>query len=261
MFSDEQRKAWAALQIGPLYGDQTRDQTPPPIEPAAPVEQKPVRAQIKVEPSITQTAMQTPVLAPQIIATPLPQDWLALRELVAQCQLCALCQSRTQTVFASGQPGPALMIVGEAPGEEEDRTGEPFVGQAGKLLSNMLAQIGLVRQRDVVIVNSLKCRPPANRNPSEQELAACKPYLQQQIELVRPKVLLLTGKIAALAVLGSEATIANLRVQDHVYQLSDGTNIPVLVTYHTAYYLRRPAEKAKGWADLVALKQLLQTAA
>ncbi len=251
MFSDQQRRAWAALQIGPLYGDQALV----PTESIAQEEQKPVRAQIKVEVNIA----QTPVLAPQETVAELPQDWNALRELVAQCRLCALCESRTQTVFANGQPGPALMIVGEAPGEEEDRTGEPFVGQAGKLMSNMLAQIGLLRPRDVVIVNSLKCRPPANRNPSEQELAACKPYLQKQIELVRPKVLLLTGKIAALAVLGSEATIANLRVQSHYYQLIDGSKIPVMVTFHPAYYLRKPSDKAKGWADLIALKQLLQS--
>jgi uracil-DNA glycosylase len=242
MYSDEQRRSWAALQIGPLYEA---------VAPGFTAPENPVARPVK------QVNFPLPDLLVAPPPTELPNDWSLLREHVSQCQRCTICSSRTQTVFAEGQPGSALMIVGEAPGEEEDRKGEPFVGLAGKLLSNMLAAIGVRRGQDVVIVNALKCRPPANRNPSPDELAACKPYLQQQIELVRPKVLLLTGRFAALAVLGLDESLAHLRATEHYYSLNDGTKVPAIVSYHTAYYLRKPSDKVKGWADLITLKRLL----
>jgi uracil-DNA glycosylase len=258
MFNNEQRRVWAALQIGPLYEGATADTAAASAPSAAASVEK---AAIDFVPAPRHTS--APVLSADateesvVAISPLAQSWDELEQQVSQCKRCNLCQSRTQTVFAAGRPGVALMIIGEAPGEEEDRLGQPFVGQSGKLLDNMLTQIGLNRARDVVIANALKCRPPANRNPSVEELAACRPYLLQQLELVRPKVLLLSGKFAAQAILGSDAAIATLRAQQHHYALHDATEVPAMVTYHPAYYLRRPTEKSKGWADLMKLRQLL----
>jgi uracil-DNA glycosylase len=161
-------------------------------------------------------------------------DWPALRATVSQCRACALCESRTQTVFGVGHERARLMIVGEAPGENEDRQGEPFVGQAGKLLDNMLRAIGLAREaatpeQAVFICNTLKCRPPRNRNPDPAETARCAPYLERQIALVQPKLLLAMGRFAAQALLGSDEAIGKLRGRVH-----DRHGVPVIVTYHPA---------------------------
>ena len=177
-------------------------------------------------------------------------DWDALRERVASCRACRLCESRTQTVFGVGNRRAHCMIVGEAPGEKEDLRGEPFVGAAGQLLDCMLPAIGLTRgeaepARQVFIANTLKCRPPRNRNPEPDELARCSAYLIRQIELVQPRLLLAMGRFAVQTLLGSAEPIGRLRGRVHRWR-----DLPVVVTYHPAYLLRNPADKARAWADL-----------
>jgi len=181
-------------------------------------------------------------------------DWQALEAAVAGCRACGLCKTRRNTVFGVGDRSAELMIVGEAPGAEEDRKGEPFVGRAGMLLDNMLAALGLQR-RQVYIANILKCRPPGNRNPSVEEAAACAPYLQRQIELVAPRMILAVGGVAAHNLLATEESVGRLRGRAH---LLPGGSREVLVTYHPAYLLRRPEQKAKAWADLQLLARLLR---
>lgn len=180
-------------------------------------------------------------------------DWNALEQAVAGCTACDLCRSRTQTVFAAGSRTATWMFIGEAPGAEEDARGEPFVGQAGRLLDNMLAAVQLGRERSgeqaVFIANVLKCRPPGNRNPEPKEVAACAPFLRRQIELLHPKIIVVMGRFAAQSVLATEASIASLR--GHVHELvMDAERYPVIVTYHPAYLLRNLADKSKVWDDL-----------
>ncbi len=172
--------------------------------------------------------------------------WDALRSAVASCEACSLHTSRTQTVFGVGDQQASLMVVGEAPGANEDRQGEPFVGRAGELLNEMLRAIGLKREQ-VYIANILKCRPPNNRDPQVDEVSCCEPYLQRQIELVQPTVILAVGRIAAQNLLKTDQRLGALRGQDHHYP---GTDIPLVVTYHPAYLLRTPLEKRKAWQDL-----------
>lgn len=185
-------------------------------------------------------------------------DWPALRAAVAGCRACGLCESRTQTVFGVGHVQARLMIVGEAPGEQEDRQGEPFVGQAGKLLDNMLRAIGLSRaaegppERCVFIANTLKCRPPRNRNPDPSETAQCAPFLSRQIELVRPRLLLAMGRFAAQSLLATDEPIGRLRGRVHRWR-----DTPVVVTYHPAYLLRTLADKARAWDDLCLALSIL----
>ncbi len=180
-------------------------------------------------------------------------DWDELQAAVAGCTACSLCRSRTQTVFGVGSRKAPWMIVGEAPGAEEDARGEPFVGQAGRLLDNMLAAIGRSRQADasrpVFIANVLKCRPPGNRNPQPEEVAACEPFLLRQIELVRPGLVLVLGRVAAQAVLHTDAPISALRGRVHRLHVGE-RQVPAVVTYHPAYLLRNLADKARSWADL-----------
>jgi DNA polymerase len=173
-------------------------------------------------------------------------DWDQLQKQVAACTLCGLHRGRNRTVFGVGDPKADWMLIGEAPGAEEDRQGEPFVGRAGKLLNAMLEAIGLERQQ-VFIANILKCRPPDNRDPRPDEVAACEPYLKRQITMVRPKIILALGRIAAQNLLKIETPIGRMRGQRYTYA---ETNIPVIVTYHPAYLLRSPREKRKSWQDL-----------
>jgi uracil-DNA glycosylase family 4 len=171
--------------------------------------------------------------------------WDDLKARVAACTDCKLRAGCTQTVFGVGDARAEWLLVGEAPGAEEDRLGEPFVGQAGRLLDNMLAAIGLKRGDNVYIGNVLKCRPPGNRNPEPGEVAACSPYLLRQIELIRPKLIVAMGRFAVQTLLATEATIASLRGTVHRY-----AGVPLIVTYHPAYLLRNLPDKAKAWADL-----------
>lgn len=184
--------------------------------------------------------------------------WAELETVVASCTACGLCATRTQAVFGVGSRHAEWMVVGEAPGENEDRQGEPFVGQAGKLLDNMLAAIGLSRhaneaadssemggKKGVFIANVLKCRPPANRNPHPAEIAQCEPYLRRQVALVQPKIIIAMGRYAVQALLKSNEPIGKLRGRLHEYE-----GVPLIVTYHPAYLLRALHEKAKAWDDL-----------
>lgn len=178
-------------------------------------------------------------------------DWPELEQAVSQCQLCELHTTRTNTVFGVGNPNADLMIIGEAPGEEEDRRGEPFVGRAGQLLDAMMQAIGLDRQK-VYIANILKCRPPGNRNPHISETVCCDPYLQQQIKLVQPRLILALGRIAAHHLLVSQDSLGALRQKKHSYN-----GIPLFVSYHPAYLLRKPIEKRKSWQDLLEVRRML----
>lgn len=188
--------------------------------------------------------------APPDVVAPHPErradspDWETLAATVRACRLCGLCETRTQTVFGTGNRQARLMVIGEAPGFEEDRQGEPFVGRAGMLLNAMLRAAGFERG-DVFIANVLKCRPPSNRDPSLEEAEKCLPYLRRQIELVRPGAILCVGRISAQRLLGTELPVGRLR--GRVHRLGD---VPVIVTYHPAYLLRAPGEKRKSWEDL-----------
>jgi uracil-DNA glycosylase len=173
-------------------------------------------------------------------------DWPELRARVAACTRCALCTTRTQTVFGVGSQTAEWLIVGEAPGAEEDRQGEPFVGRAGQLLNSMLRAVGLAREQ-VYIANVLKCRPPGNRDPAPGEAAECLPYLEQQIALLKPKIMLAVGRIASQNLLRTEVTLGRLRQQVHTFGIS---RVPLVVTYHPAYLLRTPTDKRKAWEDL-----------
>ena len=178
--------------------------------------------------------------------------WMELKQAVPACTACALHKSRTQTVFGVGDENADWMLVGEAPGAEEDRLGEPFVGQAGRLLDNMLAAVDLKRGENVYIANVLKCRPPANRNPTPEEVARCAPHLLRQIELIQPKLILAMGRFAVQALLNTNASIASLRGRVHRY-----AGVPLIVTYHPAYLLRTLPDKAKAWADLVFARKTM----
>ncbi len=179
--------------------------------------------------------------------------WPALKATVKGCTACPLRPGCKQTVFGVGDENADWLLIGEAPGAEEDRLGEPFVGQAGRLLDNMLAALSLRRGENVYIANVLKCRPPGNRNPEPGEVEACSPYLERQIQLIRPKLIVAMGRFAAQTLLHSEATIGSLRGQVHAYQ-----GVPLVVTYHPAYLLRNLPDKAKAWADLVFARKSIE---
>ncbi|MGI9308640.1 MAG: uracil-DNA glycosylase [Gammaproteobacteria bacterium] len=207
-----------------------------------------------------QKRSQAPTIeSQQLTATPAQQQILSgrleeLRQGVSACTRCELHKSRTQTVFGTGNPEADWLIIGEAPGVDEDRQGQPFVGRAGLLLNEMLRAVGL--QRDAVyIANILKCRPPDNRNPSGAEADACSSWLEQQIAAIEPRLILAVGKVAAQNLLGNDEAIGRMRGQVYSYGEKD---IPVVVTYHPAYLLRSPGEKHKSWADLVFARKVLE---
>lgn len=178
-------------------------------------------------------------------------DWAALEQRVSGCMDCQLCNARTQTVFGVGDRQAEWMLIGEAPGENEDKQGEPFVGQAGKLLDNMLAALGLARGRNVYIANVLKCRPPGNRDPEPAEVAQCEPYLKRQIALIQPRLIVVLGRFAAQSLLRTATPIGKLRGTVHSYE-----GIPVVVTYHPAYLLRTLSDKARAWEDLCLAREV-----
>jgi DNA polymerase len=182
-------------------------------------------------------------------------DWTTLRDAVAACTRCKLHESRTQTVFGVGNPNADWMIIGEAPGAEEDRRGEPFVGRAGKLLDEMLQAAGQGRE-SVFIANILKCRPPNNRDPEPAESAECRRYLERQIELVQPKIILAVGRIAAHLLLETDTPVGRLRGTTHYLDKT-----PLIVTYHPAYLLRSPSQKRKSWDDLCLARRVAAEAA
>jgi len=180
-------------------------------------------------------------------------EWPALKQVVASCTACPLHAKRNKTVFGVGDENADWLFVGEGPGADEDAQGEPFVGQAGRLLDSMLTAIKLARGANVYIANVVKCRPPGNRNPEPGEALACEPHLHRQIDLIRPKLIVALGKVAAANLLASDASVASMRGRVHDYR---GT--PLIVTYHPAYLLRTPADKAKAWVDLRFAVRTLQ---
>lgn len=248
------------------------DVAPPPAPAAAPPTAQPT-AQPTVPPTSARPVRPVPPIRP-VVPAPAPgpvdpdtaarrpvgvetMDWPALREAVASCEACGLCRSRRHTVFGVGHEQADWMIVGEAPGEQEDRRGEPFVGKAGQLLDAMLHAVGLTRAdapaaRQVFIANVLKCRPPMNRNPEPQEVAQCEPFLKRQVELVRPRLILAMGRFAVQSLLQTGDPIGRLRGRVHQYH-----GVPVVVTYHPAYLLRNPLDKARAWDDLCLAREVM----
>lgn len=182
------------------------------------------------------------------------KDWLQLQQSIASCQRCDLGKTRTQTVFGSGSTKASVMIIGEAPGADEDKQGEPFVGRAGQLLTLMLQSIGIARE-DAFIANILKCRPPNNRDPLPAEVRCCTPYLQQQINFIQPKLMVALGRIAAHFLLDSNEALGRLRGNFHHY---GEQQTPLFVTYHPAYLLRSPGQKAKSYDDFRQINQFLK---
>ena len=225
----------------------------PPLRPVAPApEARPRPAAIPVAPA---PAPAAPVLAPspERLAELAGLGWEALEAQILGCQACSLSQRRKQAVPGVGDRQADWLFVGEAPGAEEDARGEPFVGQAGKLLDAMLAAIDLRRGEDVYIANAVKCRPPNNRTPEAAELASCFPYLQRQVALIRPRLIVALGRPAAHALLNQELKISAARGR-----LFDYAGIPVIVTYHPAYLLRNQSDKAKAWEDLCFARRTMQ---
>lgn len=233
---------------------------PPAVNVAEPAPVRPAARATRPAPATAPTGREAP-LADVALGARLAgidtMDWPALRAAVAGCQACSLSQSRTQTVFGVGHIEADWMIVGEAPGEQEDKLGEPFVGRAGELLDRMLEAVGLTRAeapatQQVFIANVLKCRPPANRNPLPPEVAQCEPYLLRQMALVQPRVVLAMGRFAVQSLLKSSEPLGKLRGRVHQVQ-----GVPVIVTYHPAYLLRSPADKALAWDDLCLAREVL----
>lgn len=204
---------------------------------------------LELPPHLHDTEPDTPSRAEAIAA----MDWPELEKAVAECRGCVLCERRKQAVLGVGDRQPEWLFIGEGPGAEEDAKGEPFVGQAGKLLDNMLAALDIKRGDKVYIGNAVKCRPPGNRTPEAEEMAACRPYIDRQIALLKPKVIVLLGKAAVASLLGEEKSLAALRGKRFEYR-----GIPVAVTYHPAYLLRNLPEKAKVWEDLLFARRLLR---
>ncbi|WP_240049410.1 uracil-DNA glycosylase, partial [Burkholderia thailandensis] len=204
------------------------------------------------EPAPPDVAAEPAARAPSVAEL----GWDELRARVADCERCRLCEKRTNTVFGVGDERADWMLVGEAPGENEDKQGEPFVGQAGKLLDNMLRALALKRGENVYIANVIKCRPPGNRNPEPDEVARCEPYLQRQVALVKPKLIVALGRFAAQTLLKTDGSIASMRGRVHEYE-----GVPVIVTYHPAYLLRSLQDKAKAWSDLCLANDTYRSAA
>lgn len=242
---------WSPRSASPLTRSDT-DELPvaAPAEISAPRRAPPTSRR----PEPTPPASLLPDLEAPAPAYVAPADWQGLADAVRSCTRCKLCKTRTNTVFGVGPVDAPLMVIGEGPGAEEDLRGEPFVGAAGKLLDGMLQSVGRARSSNVYIANVVKCRPPGNRDPEADEVAACRPYLDRQIELLRPKLIVALGRVAAQRLLGSTAPLSKLRGVPQVY---GAANTPVLVSYHPAYLLRTPADKAKSWLDLKQAHRLL----
>lgn len=236
--SSRRDRILADLDIGPLWRLRGRESAIVQIE----------------SPNMPDPAPAALVLEPEDRTSRVARmDWPALKDAVANCTACELCKTRTNTVFGVGDEHAEWMLVGEAPGAEEDARGEPFVGQAGRLLDNMLAAIGLRRGENVYIANVLKCRPPGNRNPEPIEVDRCNPHLVRQIELIRPRLILAMGRFAAQTLLDTDASVASLRGKLFRYQ-----GVPLIATYHPAYLLRSLPDKAKAWEDLCFARATMQ---
>ena len=243
------------LPVARLYGlssPPARPQAPgaataEAVAPAARATSRSVEVPRHISPPPAEAARRAP--APPTAAPPEgvdTMDWDALRAAVRDCRRCALCEQRKQAVFGVGSESGPWLFVGEGPGADEDALGEPFVGQAGKLLDSMLAAAKLARGREAYIANVVKCRPPGNRVPAPEEAAACAAWLDRQIDLIEPRIIVALGKTAAVRLTGAESSLASLRGRAHAYR-----GIPLVVTYHPAYLLRNLPDKAKAWEDLL----------
>ncbi len=246
------------MGIAPLWT--LRDEKPesPPDKVASMVQTAPAQ---DVQPAFAPAPQDIAPVTMPVLATAATEatavdglNWAELEAGIRACRACGLCQQRKQAVPGVGDRQPDWLFIGEGPGAEEDVKGEPFVGQAGKLLDAMLAAIDLQRGNKVYIANAVKCRPPGNRTPEASEMAACRPWLQRQIDLLQPRIIVLLGKAAVHTVLGNDKSLASLRGQRFDYQ-----NIPVVVTYHPAYLLRNLPDKAKAWEDLLLARRLMQS--
>lgn len=241
---------------------------PPERLAAAVLTAPPAPAPQQVAGPATSRPVEVPLFASTARVAAEGLDWQALRETVAGCTACALCTGRTQTVFGVGPAQAHWLVVGEAPGEQEDRQGEPFVGKSGQLLDNMLRAIQRTRHEtqpdgtpvppshQVYIANTVKCRPPGNRNPAAEELLRCEPYLIRQIELLHPRIILAMGRFAVQTLLRSTEPVGRLRGRVHTYQ-----GVPLIVTYHPAYLLRNAQDKSKAWDDLCLARRVAEEAA
>lgn len=251
-------KVWVPMPVAAPAAAPATPPAPAPARASAPSPMTaPAPAVVAAPVASTPPAPQAPPIRPVDTSALAHLGWDDLRQTVAACQACGLCTSRRQTVFGTGHQQARWMIVGEAPGEQEDRQGEPFVGPAGQLLDAMLRATGRDRRTDaaggVYIANVLKCRPPSNRNPAPDEVQRCEPFLARQVALVQPKLIIAMGRFAVQSLLRTTQPIGQLRGRVHRYE-----GVPVIVTYHPAYLLRNPADKAKAWADLcLALDQPL----
>jgi len=260
-WTERQRAMLKALGVGafwpvPVETAPEEVQAPAVVEPPIPVlEQAPAQVPRVAPAARVPVPLKTPTPAPTAahVQAPRPQpsnlDWPALTQAIQACQACGLCGQRKQAVVGAGHVQARWMLVGEAPGEQEDIHGEPFVGRAGQLLDRMLQASGLTRadappEQQVYIANVIKCRPPGNRNPTPEEVLQCEPYLVRQVQLVQPRLIVAMGRFAAQALLKSSEPIGKLRGRIHDFE---GT--PVVVTYHPAYLLRNPADKALAWDD------------
>jgi uracil-DNA glycosylase len=251
--------AWSERQVAmlDLMGVRVWQPQPPlplqsfELEAAIDVAQKVSLSQVL---SHSQDKAQSISVQPSIAT----MEWAALRGAVKNCTACTLCSHRQQTVFGIGHEQAHCMVVGEAPGEQEDLKGEPFVGKSGQLLDNMLRAVGLSRapggpHQQVYIANTVKCRPPSNRNPDAAELAQCSPYLLRQVALVRPRVIVAMGRFAVQSLLRSTEPLGRLRGRLHAFE-----GVPLVVTYHPAYLLRNPEDKARAWSDLCLARNVLE---
>jgi uracil-DNA glycosylase len=265
-------RVWAPR---PMVEPEPPADSPEALSRAEPAASGQTSAAAAPRPAVKPQAVVVPVPAPASVAglaataavtlRPRPEgvdsmDWPTLEAAVSACQACGLCESRRHTVFGVGDRQSDWMVIGEAPGENEDLQGEPFVGAAGQLLDNMLRAVGRSRSgkgsQGAYIANVLKCRPPANRNPQPAEVAQCEPYLARQVALVQPKVIIAMGRFAVQSLLQTSEPIGRLRGKVHHYQ-----GVPVVVTYHPAYLLRTPGDKRKAWADLCLAMDVLQSGA
>lgn len=253
------------MGLGPIWrlrGAEDGDEISPPAGEAGerPPASAPGEAERATATARAQSSQSSQLPRPPLAADDVAMlDWPALRESIAACSACDLCRDRRQAVPGVGDEKADWLFVGEGPGAEEDARGEPFVGQAGKLLDAMLAAIDLGRGDNVYIANAVKCRPPANRTPEAGEIAACRPWLRRQIALLRPKLIVLLGRAAVHAVLGEERSLGGSRGKRFEYR--DGELVvPVVVTYHPAYLLRNLPDKAKAWEDLCFARRLMREA-
>ena len=258
---------WEAMGLGPQWVER-KAASAETLDPAAALPDRPAAAAPAARPRQADSAPEAgkrPAGASDsgqaiFFSQVSEADWEGLARLLPSCRACGLAGSRAHTVFADGGPGCPVVMVGEAPGEEEDRQGKPFVGKSGQLLTAALRAVDLERGKDVAIINVLKCRPPRNRDPQPGEVAQCRHFLDRQLELLDPKVIVLMGRPAASAVLSTDQAISRLRGQQLSVAVS-GREIPVVVTYHPSYLLRTPGEKPKLWHDLLKAKRLLARAA